>query len=129
MLLVPLIASAGVIVKIPTKSARHVNDERMEIFSIATPTSTYVRELGPASDDPIETKTNRYVESQIVRVVCLGTSGCHIKFGDGDISAATDSDYYIPPNVPEFFAVDDANKYVRVIGATGSAQIYFTEVY
>lgn len=98
------------------------------IFISSTPSAHY---LVATSDsfDPFASKTNKYAESRILRLV--SNQGILVKFGGSTITdvASTDSEYYIPANTIDYIGVDDLYPYVRIISITGtSASVFVTEV-
>jgi len=92
----------------------------------AAPSVTYNTGSISASTDPFTSKTNKYAESKIVRII--GTAAGHVKF-DGPSTTATTNDYYIAANVEYFFVIAVGAEYMRVIPTTGSATYYVTEIY
>lgn len=110
------------------RDIKHGNNETMQgVYAISTP-STTTSTQSSVSWDPFASKTNKYSESRLIRVVCHA-QGCHIKFGGSSISAAVLSDYYIPVDVPEYFGVDTLYPYVRIIQDAASSSMFVTEIY
>lgn len=80
-----------------------------------------------ASTDPFSGKANKYAECKVLRIV-IQTLGCHIRMGTSAVGTAVTSDFYIPPNVPTFIAVDDNRPYLRIIGTSGTPTYNITEL-
>lgn len=110
------------------RQAKGTNNEALQgVYCIATPSATY--KITPAaSTDPFSTKTNKYAQSKVVRIATQD-KGCHVRFGDSSIGAATTSDHMIPQNSYQDFAIDENYPYCRIIENANTAIVTVTELY
>jgi len=103
------------------------NEAIQDVYCIAPPSTSYKSTPG-ASTDPFSGKTNKYAESKIISVTTI-TKAIHIKFGASDLTAADTNDYLIPADTTQYFLVDDAKPYVRIIENAATAVVVITELY
>lgn len=92
----------------------------------SSPSVTYNTGSVSASTDPFTSKTNKYAESKIVRI--MATAFGHVKFSAAGTAATTDH-FPIAANTEYFFVVASGGEFLRVIPTTGSATFYVTEIY
>lgn len=92
----------------------------------ASPSVTYATGSVSSSTDPFSSKTNKYAESKLVRIIASAAG--HVKFSSAG-TAATTSHWYIAANTEYFFVVADGGEYLRVIPTTGSASFWVSEIY
>lgn len=110
------------------RQAKGTNNEALQnVYCLATPTTSYKITPG-TSTDPFSSKTNKYAESKIVAVTTI-TKACHVRFGGASIGDATTSDYLIPADTTQYFAIDDNYPYMRLIENANTATVVVTEIY
>jgi len=103
------------------------NDEVKNAFCLATPSVTY-KATPDSSTDPFSSKTNKYAESKIIAITTIAKA-CHVKFGAAGVGACTTSDYCIPADTTQYFAVDEAYAYLRLLENAATATVFVTEIY
>lgn len=92
----------------------------------AAPSVTYATASVSASTDPFASKTNKYAESKVIRVIANAAG--HIRFGSSAPTAVT-TDFYMAANIEYFFVIASGLEYCAVIPTTGNAIFWVTEVY
>ena len=115
----------------PTRNLRFTRYDNAEtvqrVFAIDNST-TYRLVTGTSSSaDAFASKTNKYAEAKVVRIVPVGF-GVNVSWGDSGMVGATMLDFFVPAGVEQLFAVDSDRPYLRVFGATAGAQVFVTEI-
>ena len=95
-------------------------------FCIAAPSVAYSTGSVSASTDVFTSKTNKYAESKLIRVI--GTAAGHIRFGSSAPTAVT-TDFFMAANTAYFFVIASGLEFCAVIPTTGSATFYTEEIY
>lgn len=110
------------------RDIRHANNSVMDdVYAISSPVTTTTLSTA-VSWDPFALKTNKYAESRLIRVLCK-TKGCNIRMGASTIGAAVTTDYELIADKPEYFGIDTAYPYVRIIENAATSVMQVTEIY
>lgn len=106
-------------------SIQYANNESIQGVFDGSKFADYSTAAGTTSADPFSTKTNKYAESSVVRIVC--PQACCLKFSASG-TEAVDGDYFLPANTPAYFGINTDRPYLRVIPLS-SAKVYVTEIF
>jgi len=110
------------------KSGRYDN---LDVIQGALPldsSKVYYSASLSSSADVLSGKTNKYLECDVVEIVCADKGVC-VKFGDASIAAAdATKDWCIPANTSKLFVVDPAKPYLRIIELAASAKVWVREI-
>jgi len=105
------------------RSALYDNNGNIE-YAFCYDSRSPIYKVSPsgASADPFTSKTNKFAQSKIIRLVA--SADINFKLGDSDITDADAADHFLPQDTPIFIGIDKDEPYLRVFG---TADVYVTE--
>ena len=113
------------------KGSQYQNGEMVQ-GSINGDSPTYYKTSISSSTDMFASRTNKYAETDSIKVTAI-TKGVYVQLSEDGLTAAVaaaDGTHYIEAGSSEIFDIKSCNKrYVRVIEAAASATCCVTELY